>query len=211
MYIIEVVSTSKSGKTYRSILLRESYRKGGQVKNRTLVNLSKCKPEEVAAIKLALKHKNNLAVLESVSDCVELFEGPSIGAIFVVYQIAKRLGIDKALGRSFDAKLALWQVIARVIEQGSRLSAVRLAQRHATCDVLDLPRGFDENDLYENLKWLSNNGQGESLRIPTPREQSQQLLDALQVQLPDVLSHAKVPIVTRKKLTQSRKGGNKQA
>ena len=51
----------------------------------------------------------------------------------------------------------MWQVIARVIEQGSRLSAVRLAQTHAGCDVLDIRRGFDENDLYDNLRWLSDN------------------------------------------------------
>jgi len=50
--------------------------------------------------------------------------------------------------------LAMWQVIARVIDQGSRLSAVRLAQTHAACDVLGVRRGFDENDLYENLTWL---------------------------------------------------------
>jgi hypothetical protein len=41
----------------------------------------------------------------------------------------------------------MWQVIARVIEQGSRLSAVRLAQTHAACDALDIQRGFNENDL----------------------------------------------------------------
>jgi len=71
-----------------------------------------------------------------------------------VYQVAKRLGIDKALGTDFAGKLALWQVIARVIDQGSRLSAVRLARVHAACDVLGIRRGFDENDLYENLTWL---------------------------------------------------------
>jgi hypothetical protein len=46
-------------------------------------------------------------------------------------------------------------VLARVIDQGSRLSAVRLAQTHAACDVLGLRRGFDENDLYANLRWLA--------------------------------------------------------
>jgi transposase len=78
-----------------------------------------------------------------------------VGAVWTVYQIAKRLGIQKALGTSFDGKLALWQVISRVIEQGSRLSAVRLAKVHAACDILQIRRGFDENDLYDNLKWLS--------------------------------------------------------
>jgi len=51
----------------------------------------------------------------------------------------------------------MWQMIARVMEQGSRLSAVRLAQTHAVCDVLDIRRGFDENDLYDNLRWLADN------------------------------------------------------
>jgi hypothetical protein len=26
---------------------------------------------------------------------------------------------------------------------------------HAACDVLGIRRGFDENDLYDNLGWLS--------------------------------------------------------
>lgn len=155
MYITEVTSESKTGKTYRSILLRESYRKNGKVKNRTLANLTKCNPQEIAAIRLALEHKEDLTVLASLKDAVELQEGPSVGAVWTVYQIAKGLGIQKALGTSFDGKLALWQVIARVIEQGSRLSAVRLAKVHAACDILQMERGFDENDLYDNLRWLS--------------------------------------------------------
>ena len=46
---------------------------------------------------------------------------------------------------------------SRVIDQGLRLSAVRLAQVHAACDVLGINRGFDENDLYENLRWIADN------------------------------------------------------
>ncbi len=45
-------------------------------------------------------------------------------------------------------------MLARAIDQGSRLSAVRLAGVHAACDVLDLDR-FDEDDLYANLDWLA--------------------------------------------------------
>jgi hypothetical protein len=44
--------------------------------------------------------------------------------------------------------------MARVIDQGSRLSAVRLAMAHAACDVLGLGT-FDEDTLYENLDWLA--------------------------------------------------------
>jgi len=56
MYIAENKSPNKNGKKiYQSILLRESYREDGKVKNRTIANLSHCKPEEIAAIRLALK------------------------------------------------------------------------------------------------------------------------------------------------------------
>ncbi len=56
-----------------------------------------------------------------------------MGAIWAVYQISKTMGIERVLGTNFAGRLAMWQVIARVIEQGSRLSAVRLAQTHAAC------------------------------------------------------------------------------
>jgi hypothetical protein len=61
--------------------------------------------------------------------------------------------------------LALWQVIARLLDQGSRLSAVRLAQTHAACDVLGIRRGFDENDLYDNLTWLSEHQESIEQRL----------------------------------------------
>lgn len=157
MHVVTNKSAPKnSKKIYQSVLLRESYREGGKVKKRTIANLSGCKPEEIAAIKLALKYKDDLAEIGSLKS-VELQEGLSVGAVWTVYQMAKRTGIEKSLGKEFAAKLAMWQVIARVIEQGSRLSAVRLAQTHAACDALDIRRGFDENDLYDNLKWLSDN------------------------------------------------------
>jgi transposase len=157
MHVVTNKSAPKnSKKIYQSVLLRESYREGGKVKKRTIANLSGCKPEEITAIKLALKHKDDLAELGSLQS-VELQEGLSVGAVWTVYQMAKKTGIEKSLSKEFAAKLAMWQVIARVIEQGSRLSAVRLAQTHAACDVLDIRRGFDENDLYDNLKWLADN------------------------------------------------------
>jgi hypothetical protein len=157
MHIVENQSAPKTGKKiYRSILLRESYREGGKVKKRTIANLSHCTSGEIAAIKLALRHKEDLTVLGSLKESVELQEGLSVGAVWVVYQVGKGLGLEKALGTDFEGKLAFWQVIARVIDQGSRLSAVRLAQTHGACDVLEMGRGFDENNLYDNLRWLAD-------------------------------------------------------
>lgn len=183
MHIV-VNKSSKGKKIYSSVLLRESYREGGKVKKRTIANLSRCTPEEIAAIRLALEHKGNLADLGVLKDDVQLQEGLSVGAVWTVYQVAKRLGIEKALRKGFEGRLALWQVIARVIDQGSRLSAVRLAQIHAGCDVLEITRGFDENDLYENLAWLADNQEKIEQRLFSTRRGT----DKIEMFLYDVTS-----------------------
>ena len=172
MYISRASWPSANGKIYQSIYLRQSYREGGHVRKRNLANLTHCDPQEIAAIELALQFKDNLAALGSL-DKIQLSQGPSMGAVWTVWQTACRLGIDSALGSGFAAQLALWQVLARVLEQGSRLSAVRLAQVHAACDVLGIRRGFDENDLYDNLTWLSQQQAGIEKRLFTQRRGQQ--------------------------------------
>ena len=145
----------RGGKTYTRHLLRESYRANGKVLHRTLANVSHCSAPEIEAIRLALRHKEDLEHLGTIQDAMTLKQGLSFGAVWTVYHVARRLGIEKALGTTREGKLALWQVIARVIDQGSRLSAVRLARSHAACDVLGLGT-FDEDALYENLDWLAS-------------------------------------------------------
>ena len=137
-------------------LLRENSREGGKIKHRTIANLSACSEEDIAAIRLALKHKKDLAALINAAPSVALQQGLSVGAVWLVYDMAKQLGITDALGNSKQGKRALWQVIARVIDQGSRLSAVRLAGSHAACDIVGL-EAFNEDDLYKNLDWLDDN------------------------------------------------------
>jgi transposase len=148
------VDVSKSQGKYTRYLLRESYRDKGKVKHRTIANISQCSEEEIEAIRLALKHKKDLTALASLDNDISLRQGLSVGAVWLVYDMARQLGITDALGSSRQGKLALWQVIARVINQGSRLSSVRLAGSHAGCDILGLT-SFDEDDLYKNLDWLS--------------------------------------------------------
>ena len=116
--------------------------------------MSHCSAAEIAALRLALRHKEDLEHLGTIQDAITLKQGLSFGAVWTVYHVARRLGIEKALGTTRAGKLALWQVMARVIDQGSRLSAVRLAMSHAACDVLGLDT-FDEDTLYENLDWLA--------------------------------------------------------
>src|SRR5215475_11134343 len=153
MYI-DTSHITRGGKTYTRHLLRESYRANGKVLHRTIANVSHCSAAEIEAIRLALRHKEALEHLGTIQDAITLKQGLSVGAVWTVYQVARRLGIEKAPGTTREGKLALWQVIARVIDQGLRLSAVRLAMAHAPCDVLGVGP-FDEDALYENLDWLA--------------------------------------------------------
>jgi len=155
MYV-DTVSNKSSRKIHKRHLLRESYREGKKVKKRTVAYLKGASEQEAKAIALALRHADRLEDLGSIEESVTTHQGLSVGAVWTLYQVAKELGLVKALGRSREGKLALWQVLARVIQQGSRLSAVRLAGSQAACDILDL-EGFDEEDLYENLDWLCEN------------------------------------------------------
>ncbi len=163
--------TRLSGKTYTRHLLRETYREDGKVKHRTLANLTHGKPEEVEAIRLALKYKGDLGrMLASAGQSgPELRQGPSVGAVWVLSQLASELGVVAALGSDRQGNLALWQVIARVLDQGSRLSAVRLAGGHAVGAALGMV-GFDEDGLYDNLDWLADNQAEIESRLFTQRD-----------------------------------------
>jgi len=153
MYI-DTSHITRGGKTYTRHLLRESYRANGKVLHRTIANVSHCSAAEIEALRLALRHKEDLEHLGTLRDAITLKQEVSFGAVWTGYHIARRLGIEQALGTTREGKLALWQVMARIIDQGSRLSAVRLAMSHAACDVLGLDT-FDEDALYENLDWLA--------------------------------------------------------
>ena len=153
MYV-DVSHVRQGGKTYTRYLLRESYRGDGKVKHRTIANLSACSAAEIEAIRLALRHEDNLSALGINPSDIVIKQGLSYGAVHVVYEVARSLGIVAALGTTREGLLALWQVIARVIDQGSRLSAVRLARAHAAKEILGVD-DFDEDDLYANLDWLA--------------------------------------------------------
>lgn len=154
MYVDSSTTRNKDkSKTYTRHLLRTSYRENGKVKHKTLLNISWCSEEEVSALKLALKHKKNLVSLASLGD-IKTELGKRIGSVWLLKCVAEKIGIDKALGSDRNGKLAMLQVIARVLSQGSRLSAVRFAKSHAVCEILGIDR-LNEDCLYENLAWLA--------------------------------------------------------
>jgi transposase len=130
-----------------AILLRESFREHGKVKNRTLANLSAWPRCRIDALRRLLKGE-----LDHLGE-VTPTSGPVFGLLFVLKQLADALGLTAALGKTRLAKLALFLVLARVAHQGSRLSAVRWAADHAVREVLGLG-AFDEDDLYATLDEL---------------------------------------------------------
>jgi hypothetical protein len=79
MYV-DTSHITRSGKTYTRHLLRESYRANGKVLHRTLANLSPCSAAEIEAIRLALRHKQDLEHLGTAQDAVTLKQGWSFGA-----------------------------------------------------------------------------------------------------------------------------------
>jgi hypothetical protein len=133
-----------------AILLRESFRENGKVKNRTIANLSHWPPARIEALRRLLGGEFDQAL--------DLSPGAQLGRVFgllcVLKQIAAALGLGAALRHSRLAKLALFLVLARVAHRGSRLSAVRWAEDQAVAEVLDLG-AFDEDDLYAALDNLA--------------------------------------------------------
>ena len=150
------IDIAKSGKN-RRVLLRESYREDGKVKKRTIANISSCDDKDIAIFQLALRNADCLPKAISSYTEKDIIHGKSVGAVFVAVEIARRAGIVKSLGSGRQANLALWQIVARLIDQGSRLSAVRLHETHALAEAIDIKKGFCEDDLYKNLAWLSDN------------------------------------------------------
>jgi len=174
MYIARARWTNKSGKTYTSVWLRESYRdENGRSRTRNVANLKDWDPVLVDRLEETLeslrKRKSGEGKADGAKqdekengtgngcrlDDVKFEQGKSFGAAFAVLEVSRLLGIARILGSEEEGKLAPWQVAARLLEQGSRLSAVRTGELHDLAALLGIRKGFTENDLYENLSWLS--------------------------------------------------------
>jgi transposase len=162
MHVDKTTVTRKNGKEYTSYLLRTSTRQGKKIIKTTLLNITPFGEQTCEAIIFALKNKDKLNELGiAASDITagngtfQLTQDKPIGDVWLLHQLATKLGITAALGDTDEGRLALWQVIARTLDQGSRLSAVRLA-RNREVDFLQLGN-FTEDDLYKNLDWIADN------------------------------------------------------
>jgi len=142
-----------NGKTYRRVLLRQSYRdSNGKTQHRNIANISSCSEEEIQGIKFVLKHKDNIDFIRQLTGA-KTQNWKIVGPSLLLQQLSNSLGIAKALGHGKESNYILWQVFARLIQPCSRLGAVRLARNHCGCELLGI-ESIRENDLYESLVWL---------------------------------------------------------
>src|SRR5206468_10004452 len=136
-----------------AILLRESFRDGDRVRTRTLANLTSWAPERIEALRRALKGE-----FDGLTGDLQPVCGPVFAVLFVLKQLAERVGLLAVLGSERWAKLVLFLILARVAAQGSRLSAIRWATQHAVAETLG-PERFHADDLYAALDSVANHQQ----------------------------------------------------
>jgi transposase len=141
-------------KTYQSVLLVESYRENGRVKQRTLLNLSKYPRELLERLEVALKNDASTVPLVP-TDQIELLSGESIGALWVFQQLAKDMGILDSLD-SQSARV-LFLIIGRILTQGSRLRLLDWGKTQALGAIHGLSGEISLKSLYTTLDWLSEN------------------------------------------------------
>src|SRR5260370_41103714 len=139
-----------------AILLRESYREGGKVKNRTLANLSRWPEHKVDALSRALK---GLPPALDLGEAFEIIRSLPHGHVAAVLGSAQRLGmeelIDATPSRTRDLVTAM--LIAQVIGPGSKLATARgLRTQTATSSLGQVlgVTGCDEDDLYAAMDWV---------------------------------------------------------
>jgi Transposase DDE domain len=139
-----------------AILLRESYRQGGKVKNRTLANLSHWPEPKVEALAQTLK---GLPPKLDLSQAFEITRSLPHGHVAAVLGTARRLGVEELIdatpSRTRDLVTAM--LVAQVIDPGSKLAVARGLRAETATSSLGQLLGVascDEDDLYAAMDWV---------------------------------------------------------
>jgi transposase len=140
-----------------AILLRESYREGGKVKKRTLLNLSDWPAERIAGFKMLLQGGT---VIPRDQQAIIITRSLPHGHVAAALGTARKIGLDRVLGpngnRCRDLVLAL--AVNRLLEPGSKLAAARALSPDTASSSLGRQLGLgmvDEDELYTALDWLA--------------------------------------------------------
>jgi hypothetical protein len=153
MYVVRVPNRGSPP----AVLLRESYREAGKVKNRTLANLSAWPEAKVDALARVLKGRQPAAPREGTFEITRSLPHGHVAAVLgTLRQLGLEELIDPAWSRQRDLVTAM--AVAQVIEPDSKLAIARglRAQTAASSlgGILHLG-GADEDDLYQAMDWLA--------------------------------------------------------
>ena len=119
MYIATIPNRSSPP----AILLRESYRQGGQVKTRTLANLTDWPPAQLDALRHVLRGD----LLVAPDDAFEIVRSLPHGHVAAVLGTVRRLGLDALIAakKSGHRELVLAMIVARLLAPQSKLATAR--------------------------------------------------------------------------------------
>src|SRR5258707_569912 len=153
MYVVRVPNRGSRP----AVLLRESYRQDGKVRNRTLANLSAWPEAKVDALTAVLKGQQPAAGLEGPFEITRSLPHGHVAAVLgTLRQLGLEELIDPAWSRQRDLVTAM--AVAQGIEPDSKLAIARgLRAQTATSwlgGILALG-GADEDDLYGAMDWLA--------------------------------------------------------
>jgi Transposase DDE domain len=138
-----------------AILLRESFRVHGKVKNRTLANISHWPPAQIEALRQVLKGEfSSGPPLEHAFTVVRSLPHGHVAAMLGTL---RQLKLEQLLEPGPERGRVLGLIAQRVLAPASKLAtarALRAETAHSTLGgELDLA-AVDEDDLYRALDWL---------------------------------------------------------
>ena len=140
-----------------AVLLRESYREAGKVKNRTLANLSSWPDAKVDALSRVLKGQPAPGALEGT---FEISRSLPHGHVAAVLGTLRDLGLEELIDPvpSRHRDLVTAMAVAQVTGPDSKLAIARGLRdetaANALGEILHLG-GCDEDDLYAAMDWLA--------------------------------------------------------
>src|ERR1700736_2788854 len=138
-----------------AILLRESYRDGAKVKNRTLANLSDWPAEQIEALRAALRGDK----LVPAGEGLEIVRALPHGHVAAVLGTARRIELDRLLplGPERRRELALALIVARLIDPAAKLATARALDETTAIHSLGVTLGLgavSAKEVYATLDWL---------------------------------------------------------
>jgi Transposase DDE domain len=138
-----------------AILLRESYRDGERVKNRTLANLSDWPMDRIETLRAALRGDK----LVPAGEGMEIVRSLPHGHVAAVLGMVRQIGLDELLpdGSERRRNLALALIVERLIDPAAKLATARVLNETTALNSLGLTLGLGEvsaKEVYAALDWL---------------------------------------------------------